>query len=111
MLSLVGPSKHPGIPPKMMNQQSLFALETFGLGCSPGVKVQDQAETEILNCGDSDVQKTSRERDFLAETTSLIPGADVLMKFFYFTMLLPKMNKAKLQNCFIKGLLLSADNF
>jgi len=53
----------------------------------------------MLNCRDGD--KTEMHKNVLiSKTTSLVLGA--LMKFLYFTMLLPKIIKAKLQYCFIK---------
>jgi len=69
---------------------------------------QDQDETETLNCWDRDIQK--RLETLATETTSLVLSIDVLMKYLYFTTLLPKLNKATSHYCFIKSLL-SADDF
>ena len=61
-----------------------------------------------------DVQKKSRdhlETETLAtKSASFVLSTDVLMKFSYFTALLPKIKNAKLKYCFRKSLL-SADDF
>jgi len=79
---------------------------------------QSETETEMMNCWDWDEMNTFkkrletvwRERDISHRNISdghYIPDTEVLMKFLYFTILLPKINKATSwsQSCFIKSLL------